>query len=136
MSSATTSQTSLRRSVALVWRSPRSMRTALVLLLLLALGAVAGSLVPQVGVADARIAATFRDHPLRARLYDQLGLFDVYGSWWVTMIYTLLLVSLVACAVPRTRAFLRSLQTHPAPARPVGARRHHAEGRPRARPHR
>src|SRR3990172_7658635 len=136
MSSATTSQASLRRSVALVWRSLRSMRTALVLLLLLALGAVAGSLVPQVGVADARIVATFRDHPLRARLYDQLGLFDVYGSWWFTMIYTLLLVSLVACAVPRTRAFLRSLQTRPAPARELDAMRHYAEVRLGAEPDR
>ena len=112
------------------------MRTALVLLLLLALGAVAGSLVPQVGVADARIVATFRDHPLRARLYDQLGLFDVYGSWWFTMIYTLLLVSLVACAVPRTRAFLRSLQTRPAPARELDAMRHYAEVRLGAEPDR
>src|SRR5512134_333899 len=117
----------LRRSVALVWRSLRSMRTALVLLLLLALAAVAGSLVPQVGVADARIAATFRDHPLRARIFDQLGLFDVYGSWWFTMIYSLLLVSLVACLVPRTRAFVRNLRTRPVPARELDAMRHYAE---------
>ncbi|HEU4527154.1 MAG TPA: cytochrome c biogenesis protein ResB [Actinomycetota bacterium] len=117
----------LRRSVALVWRSLRSMRTALVLLLLLALAAVAGSLVPQVGVADARIAATFRDHPLRARIFDQLGLFDVYGSWWFTMIYTLLLVSLIACLVPRTRAFVRNLRARPVPARELDAMRHYAE---------
>src|SRR3990170_6458356 len=128
------SSLTLRSSTALVWRSLRSMRTALVLLLLLALAAVAGSLVPQIGVADARITATFRDHPLRARIYDQLGLFDVYGSWWFTMIYTLLLVSLVACAVPRTRAFLRSLRTRPAPARELDAMRHHPQGRPGAQP--
>lgn len=103
------------------------MRTALVLLLLLALAAVAGSLVPQVGVADARIAATFRDHPLRARIFDQLGLFDVYGSWWFTMIYSLLLVSLVACLVPRARAFVRNLRTRPALARELDAMRHYAE---------
>ncbi len=127
MSSATASQTSLRRSVALVWRSLRSMRTALFLLLLLALAAVVGSLVPQVGVANARIAATFRDHPLRARIYDQLGLFDVYGSWWFTMIYTLLLVSLVACLIPRTRAFLRNVTTRPAPARELDVMRHYSE---------
>ncbi|HEX5950887.1 MAG TPA: cytochrome c biogenesis protein ResB [Actinomycetota bacterium] len=125
--SPTAPVSTLRRSVALVWRSLRSMRTALVLLLLLALAAVAGSLVPQVGVADARIAATFRDHPLRARIFDQLGLFDVYGSWWFTMIYTLLLVSLIACLVPRSRAFVRNLRTRPAPARELDAMRHYAE---------
>src|SRR3989304_5836211 len=104
MSSATISQTSLRRSVALVWRSLRSMRTALVLLLLLPLAPPAGPLLPPVGVAAPRILATFRDPPLRARIYDQLGLFDVYGSWWFTMIYTLLLVSLVACGGPPASA--------------------------------
>src|SRR3970282_605207 len=86
----------LRESVALVWRTLRSMRTALVLLLLLAVAAVAGSLVPQVGASDPRTAATFRDHPLRAKIFNQLGLFDVFGSWWFTLIYTLLLISLAA----------------------------------------
>ncbi len=117
----------LRRSTAMVWRSLRSMRTALVLLLLVALAAVAGSLVPQVGVADARIAATFRAHPLRARIFDQLGLFDVYGSWWFTVLYVLLLVSLGACLLPRTRAFVRNLRTKPVPARELDGMRHYAE---------
>jgi cytochrome c biogenesis protein len=117
----------LRQSVALVWRSLRSMRTALVLLLILALAAVAGSLVPQVGVADPRIAAIFRDHPLRARIYDQIGLFDVYGSWWFTLVYTLLLVSLGACLLPRTRALVRNLRTKPVPARELDTFRHYAE---------
>jgi cytochrome c biogenesis protein len=103
------------------------MRTALILLLVLALAAVAGSLVPQVGVADARIAAMFRSHPLRARIYESLGLFDVYGSWWFTLIYVLLLVSLVACLLPRTRAFVRNLRTRPVPAREIDAMRHYAE---------
>jgi cytochrome c biogenesis protein len=127
MSSATHSSTSLRRSVALVWRSLRSMRTALVLLLILALASVAGSLVPQVGVADPRIAAMFRDHPLRARIYDQLGLFDVYGSWWFTLITSLLFLSLIACLVPRTRALVRNLRARPMAARELGAMRHYSE---------
>ena len=37
----------LRQSVALVWRTLRSMRTALILLLMIALASVAGSLLPQ-----------------------------------------------------------------------------------------
>lgn len=105
------------------------MRTALVLLLILALASVAGSLVPQVGVADARIAQTFRDHPLRARIYDRLGLFDVFGSWWFTLIYVLLFVSLVACLIPRTRAAVRNVRARPQPARELDAMRHFAERR-------
>jgi len=103
------------------------MRTALVLLLILALAAVAGSLVPQVGVADARIASMFRAHPLRARIYDQIGLFDVYGSWWFTFVYALLLVSLGACLLPRTRGLVRSLRSRPVPARELDTMRHYAE---------
>jgi cytochrome c biogenesis protein len=121
------SSLTLRTSTALAWRTLRSMRTALVLLLLLALAAVAGSLVPQVGVAEARIAAMFRDHPLRARVYEQLGLFDVYGSWWFTLLYVLLLTSLCACLLPRTRALLRNLRTMPSPAREMEGLRHYAE---------
>jgi cytochrome c biogenesis protein len=102
------------------------MRTALGLLLILALASVAGSLVPQVGTADARIAATFRDHPLRAAIYDRLGLFDVFGSWWFTLIYTLLLVSLVACLIPRTRALVRNVRSRPQPARELESMRHFA----------
>jgi cytochrome c biogenesis protein len=126
MSSATVPRPTLRQSVALVWRSLRSMRTALGLLLILALASVAGSLVPQVGTADARIAAIFRDHPLRAAIYDRIGLFDVFGSWWFTLIYTLLLVSLVACVIPRTRALIRNARTRPKPTRELEAMRHFA----------
>lgn len=126
MSSAAAPLT-LRRSLALVWRSLRSMRTALILLLLLALAAIAGSLVPQFSNSPMRVASIFRDHPLRARIYDSLGLFDVYGSWWFTLIYTLLLVSLGACLVPRTRAMIRNLRARPQPARELDALRHYAE---------
>jgi len=102
------------------------MRTALGLLLILALASVAGSLVPQVGTSDARIAATFRDHPLRAELYDRIGLFDVFGSWWFTLILALLLTSLVACLVPRTRALVRNVRARPQPARELESMRHFA----------
>src|SRR4029453_12545677 len=84
---------SLRLSLALVWRTLRSMRTALVLLLLLGVAAVACSPVPQVGTSNARILAMFRDHPLRADIYDKLGLFDVFGSGWFPLISSLLLFS-------------------------------------------
>lgn len=117
----------VRRSLALVWRSLRSMRTALILLLALGVATILGSLVPQVGVADARIGAMFRDHPLRAEIYRQIGLFDVFGSWWFTLIYTLLLISLAACLFPRTRALFRNLRARPEAARELSGFRHYAE---------
>jgi cytochrome c biogenesis protein len=125
--SQTAAPLTLRRSLALVWRSLRSMRTALILLLLLALASIAGSLVPQIPNSPLRVAAMFREHPLRARIYDALGLFDVYSSWWFSLITTLLLVSLAACLIPRTRAMVRNLRARPQPIRELETLRHYRE---------
>src|SRR4029078_9347856 len=115
----------LRQSLALVWRPLRSMRTALILLLFLAAAAIAGSLVPQSNVSPLRVESMFRDHPLRARIYDALGLFNVFGSVWFTLIYSLLLLSLGACLFPRTRALIRNLLATTQPARDAAHTRHH-----------
>src|SRR4051794_22783253 len=116
----------LRQSLALVWRTLRSMRTALILLLFLAAAAIAGSLVPQADVSPLRVESIFRDHPLRARIYDALGLFHVYGSLWFTLIYSLLLLSLGACLFPRTRALIRNVRAKPQPANELETMRHYA----------
>jgi cytochrome c biogenesis protein len=111
----------------MVWRSLRSMRTALILLLVIALASVAGSFIPQRPNSPLRIAQDFREHPLRSRIFDALGLFDVFGSWWFTLLYVLLLVSLGACLFPRTRALIRNARARPQPARELDGFRHFAE---------
>ncbi|WP_233435877.1 cytochrome c biogenesis protein ResB [Streptomyces anulatus] len=99
------------------WRSLTTMRTALVLLLLLALAAVPGSLVPQEGRQPAQ-AADFRErNPDLAPVLDRLGFFDVYASPWFAAVYLLLFVSLAGCIVPRTRQYVRTLRSRP-PAAP------------------
>jgi cytochrome c biogenesis protein len=108
---------SVRRSVALVWRSLRSMRTALVLLLVLAGGAVIGSLLPQIPNTPERVGRYLTDHELLGPLFFRAGFFDVYGSWWFVLITTLLFVSLAACLIPRTRALARSARQRPVQAR-------------------
>ena len=113
------SRVTLRQSLALVWRTLRSMRTALILLLMLALASVAGSLVPQLPNSPERVIRYQLDHPLVGALYGRLGLFDVYGSWWFVLITTLLFVSLVACLLPRTRALIRTLRQRPVQAREI-----------------
>ncbi|MFE1045150.1 cytochrome c biogenesis protein ResB [Streptomyces olivaceus] len=95
------------------WRQLTSMRVALLLLLLLSLGAIPGSLIPQDGV-DAMKAEEFRDnHDLLAPVYDKLGLFHVYSSVWFSAIYILLFVSLIGCIVPRTWQFVGQLRGRP-----------------------
>ena len=99
------------------WRQLTSMRTALILLFLLALGAVPGSVVPQEAV-DSVAAAQWREqHPTLAPIYDRLGLFSVYDSVWFSAIYLLLMISLVGCILPRTRIYWRALRARP-PAAP------------------
>jgi cytochrome c biogenesis protein len=110
----------LYRSLVAVWRTLRSMRTALILLLVLGVASVFGSLVPQAPVSPGAVADLFVDRPLLARLYQRLGLFDVYGSWWFTLVYVLLLISLASCLIPRTRLLLRGLRQRPPPMRDLG----------------
>src|SRR5918911_1697825 len=95
------------------WREFRSMRTAVVLLFLLAAGAVFGSLFPQRAVSPQRVDQYLQAHPGIAPLLDRLGLFDVFGSPWFMAIYVALLLALVACLVPRVRAYLRLLRSRP-----------------------
>jgi len=117
----------LYRSVTSVWRTLRSMRTALVLLLVVGVAAIAGSLVPQAPINPRAVAGLVADHPLLARVYDALGLFDVYGSWWFTLAYVLLLISLGSCLVPRTRALVRGMRRRPQPMRELEGMRHFRE---------
>lgn len=95
------------------WRQLTSMRTALVLLFLLAVAAIPGSVLPQRAVNIENVAGYFRDHPDLAPVLDRLGGFDVYASPWFASIYLLLFTSLVGCVVPRLRDHIRALRTVP-----------------------
>ena len=99
------------------WRQLTSMRTALILLFLLALAAIPGSVVPQTAVDSVRASRWREQHPTLTPIYDRLGLFSVYNSVWFSAIYILLMVSLVGCIVPRLRVYWRGLRSQP-PAAP------------------
>ncbi len=101
------------------WRQLTSMRTALFLLLLLAIGAVPGSIWPQRNIDAGRVADYLASHRSTGPWLDRLGFFDVYSSPWFAAIYLLLFVSLVGCVVPRSRIHWRAMRAQPprAPAR-------------------
>ena len=89
------------------------MRTALILLFLLALASIPGSVVPQEAVDSVR-ASQWRDqHPELTPIYEKLGLFSVYDSVWFSAIYILLMISLVGCFVPRLRVYWRGVRAQP-----------------------
>ncbi len=95
------------------WRQLTSMRTALILLFLLALGAVPGSIVPQQSVDAFRTARWQDQHPQLTPIYEKLGLFHVYNSAWFSAIYLLLMVSLVGCIIPRLGVYWRGFRSAP-----------------------
>jgi len=64
------------------WRQLTSMRTALLLLLLLAIAAVPGSLVPQRSSDPNGVTQYFSDNPRLAPILDSVQMFDVYTSAW------------------------------------------------------
>jgi cytochrome c biogenesis protein len=98
------------------WKALTSMGTALVLLFLLALGAVPGALLPQRSLNATKVAQYQADHPVISPWLDRLQMFDVFSSFWFTAIYVLLFISLVGCLTPRTVEHIRSLRARPVPA--------------------
>lgn len=103
------------------------MRTALILLLLLALASIVGSLIPQTPNSPERVARFLLDHVVLGRFYLHAGFFDVFGSWWFALITVLLFTSLVLCLLPRTRASFRNLRQRPLHAREIDAFPQYAE---------
>ena len=97
------------------WRLLTSMRTALVLLFLLAVAAVPGSLLPQRSLNQSKVSAYFAEHPDLAPVLDRFRMFDVFSSPWFAAIYLLLFVSLIGCIVPRTRLHFRATRQPPPP---------------------
>ncbi|HET8926200.1 MAG TPA: cytochrome c biogenesis protein ResB [Microbacterium sp.] len=95
------------------WRQLTSMRTALVLLLLMAIAAVPGSIFPQRSADPNGVTQWQADNPDLFPVLDRLGLFDVYISPWFSAIYILLFVSLIGCVIPRTRHHLSALRARP-----------------------
>lgn len=100
-------------------RQLTSMRTALILLLLLAVAAIPGSLLPQRGADPLDVTRYLEENPTVGPVLDRLGLFDVFASAWFSAIYLLLFLSLIGCLLPRTVAHARAMRAPipPAPRR-------------------
>lgn len=98
------------------WRTLTSMGTALVLLFLLALGAIPGALLPQRSLNAGKVDEYLTQHPTIGPWLDKVQAFSVFSSFWFTSIYVLLFISLVGCLTPRMIEHIRSLRAVPVPA--------------------
>lgn len=101
------------------WRQLTSMRTALLLLFLLALASIPGSLLPQRSTDAAKVTQYLTDKPGPGAFFDSIGFFDVFAAPWFVAIYVLLCVSITGCVLPRARLHWRAMRATPpaAPAR-------------------
>jgi cytochrome c biogenesis protein len=98
------------------WRALTSMGTALVLLFLLALGAVPGAMLPQRSLNAAKVDEYIATHSIIGPWLDRLQFFDVFSSFWFTSIYALLFISLVGCLTPRIIEHARNMRAVPVAA--------------------
>ena len=99
-----------------LWRQLTSMRTALVLLFLLAVASIPGTVLPQRGTNPLKVTQWIQNNPISGPVLDRLGFFDVYGSAWFAAVYILLFVSLVGCVIPRMGQHWRAMTAPPPPA--------------------
>lgn len=95
------------------WRQLTSMRTALILLLVLAIAAIPGSIFPQRMADPNGVTQWERNNPDLFPVLDALKLFDVYLSPWFSAIYLLLFASLVGCVIPRIKHHAKALRARP-----------------------
>lgn len=107
---------SQRGFLRLLWRQLTSMKTALILLFLLAIVSIPGSYFPQRGTNPILVDQWIADYPTFGPIFDSIGLFDVFGSPWYSAVYILLFISLIGCVVPRLGVHWRAMRSQPPPA--------------------
>ena len=106
----------VRQALALArntWRGLTSMRTALILLFLLAVASLPGALLPQRTPSPNAVDNYLTQNPTVGPFFDDLGLFDVFATPWFAAIYLLLFVSLIGCLVPRSFEHVKGLRAEP-----------------------
>ncbi len=96
-----------------IWRQLTSMRTALILLFLLAVASVPGSVLPQEGIDPAAVTQYYQAHPALAPILNRLSLFNVFAAPWFAAIYLLLFTSLAGCVLPRAFRLVGSARQKP-----------------------
>ncbi|NMB76480.1 MAG: cytochrome c biogenesis protein ResB [Myxococcales bacterium] len=108
------------------WRAFSSVRLAIALLLLIGAGAVLGTFVPQLpqspGLSALHLERMYS--PVAFQLLSFFGAFDLFHSWWFSLLLLLLSLNLTACSLPRLFSLGRELaRCPPEPSGVAGVRR-------------
>ena len=92
------------------------MKTALILLFLLAVASIPGSILPQRGTNPILVNEWITNNPTLGPIFDSVGLFDFFGSPWYSAVYILLFISLTGCVLPRLGVHWKAMRRQPPPA--------------------
>lgn len=95
------------------WRQLTTMRVALILLLVLAMAAIPGSLLPQRIQDPGRVNTFLESNGAWGQFLDTIQMFDVYSSIWFSSVYLLLMVSLIGCVIPRSAQHWKAMRSAP-----------------------
>ncbi|MDD7938166.1 cytochrome c biogenesis protein ResB [Actinomycetospora lutea] len=121
----------VRQALALArntWRGLTSMRTALILLFLLAVASMPGAVLPQRTPSPNAVDDYLTQNPTLGPILDDLGFFDVFATPWFAAIYLLLFISLIGCLLPRSFEHVRGLRAEPVSVpRNLARLPHHAQ---------
>lgn len=121
-------RTPVTETLRWAWGQLTSMRTALLLLFLLAVAAIPGSIIPQRNTEPIEVIDFKAANPGWDRIFEPLGFYDIYTSAVFSAVYLLLFASLIGCIIPRVTKYWRAVRKPPpkVPARierlPVTAR--------------
>ncbi|NUS74062.1 MAG: cytochrome c biogenesis protein ResB [Corynebacteriales bacterium] len=103
----------MKKDLRRAWNVITSMRTALVLLFLLAIAATPGAMFPQRSLNPEKVTQYYKDHPDLAPIVDKMSGFEVFSSPWFAAIYLLLFLSLLGCLSTRIPVYFRAIVKGP-----------------------
>lgn len=87
-----------RKFLHSLWDMSCSLKLTMFLLIALAVLSIIGTIIPQGSPPQEYIAQI---SPNKLKLYQSMGFFDMYHSWWFILMLYLLTVNLVACSFKR-----------------------------------
>ena len=89
-----------------LWDSICSLKLAMTLLLTLAITSIIGTVIPQGNLAPQYVTSI---GPAKLKLYQTLGFFDMYHSWWFVLLLGALAANLAACSCKRLPQIWRTV---------------------------
>lgn len=92
---------------AKVWNFLTSLKLVLFLLLILSVVSIAGTIIQQ----NKPLQMYYRSYdPGTVALFNKLGLFDMYHSWWFVACLALLALNIIACTMDRYRGIMAGMR--------------------------